>query len=149
MKEIFTEIKINAPANIVWDILTDLESYNQWNPFIRESKGQAVLGCRLTCRPLFMNIILMKFHPVVSQVEPHRLFAWKGLALLSGLADGEHIFEIEKLGKNKVRHIHRMEFTGLLLPLAWPFMKRRTAAGFRLMNEALKLRAEQAATNSQ
>lgn len=38
MKTIDTEIKIYAPADRVWKILTDFYSYSNWNPFIREIK---------------------------------------------------------------------------------------------------------------
>jgi uncharacterized protein YndB with AHSA1/START domain len=37
MKELHTEIEIDASAERVWDILTDFASYPQWNPFIRPS----------------------------------------------------------------------------------------------------------------
>lgn len=144
MRQVYTEIEINAPAETVWEILTDLEKYREWNPFIRESAGKAVLGCGLTCRPQFSGGPIMTFHPVVSRVEPYRIFAWKGHVLFPGLADGEHIFEIEPLGKNRVRHIHRQEFRGLLIPLVWRRMYKRTAQGFISMNKALKKRAEQA-----
>ncbi len=33
MKEIHTEIEINAPAGKVWRVLTDFPSYPEWNPF--------------------------------------------------------------------------------------------------------------------
>ena len=39
MKEIYTEIEINASANIIWRIITDFEGYPHWNPFIKEISG--------------------------------------------------------------------------------------------------------------
>lgn len=36
MKEIYTEIEIDAPASIVWSIITDFEDFTRWNPFIKE-----------------------------------------------------------------------------------------------------------------
>lgn len=39
MKEIYTEIGINASAKIVWDIITDFDNFGEWNSFIREISG--------------------------------------------------------------------------------------------------------------
>jgi uncharacterized protein YndB with AHSA1/START domain len=38
MKEIRTEILINAQAYKVWKALTDFNSYPSWNPFIKYLK---------------------------------------------------------------------------------------------------------------
>jgi uncharacterized protein YndB with AHSA1/START domain len=35
MKELHSEIEIDASAERVWAILTDFASYPRWNPFIR------------------------------------------------------------------------------------------------------------------
>src|SRR5208337_3854746 len=39
MKEIHTEIEINAPAEKVWKVLTDFAAYPEWNPFVRCGAG--------------------------------------------------------------------------------------------------------------
>ena len=44
MKEIYSEIEINAPANVVWDIITDFDNYPEWNPFIMEISGNQIVG---------------------------------------------------------------------------------------------------------
>jgi Polyketide cyclase / dehydrase and lipid transport len=40
MKEIHTEIEINAPGESVWRALTDFAAYPEWNPFIRRVEGE-------------------------------------------------------------------------------------------------------------
>jgi uncharacterized protein YndB with AHSA1/START domain len=50
MKELHSEIEINAPAERVWELLTDFASYPQWNPFIRTISGQPTKGERLEVR---------------------------------------------------------------------------------------------------
>ena len=44
MIKVRTEIEIEAPANIVWQILTDFERYDEWNPFIRLIDGRLKVG---------------------------------------------------------------------------------------------------------
>lgn len=48
--ELHTEIDVDAPSEIVWDILSDLERYTEWNPFIVSAVGEPAVGERLTNR---------------------------------------------------------------------------------------------------
>lgn len=144
MREIVTTIDIEASAETVWNLLTDLEQYKEWNPFIRESHGEARLGCRLTCRPEVIEGRIQTFHPLVTSVEKPKVFAWTGTIGFPWIAEGEHIFELIPLAENRVRHIHRMEYRGLLSPImgAGP-ISGKTRLGFIRMNEALKKMAEE------
>ena len=47
MKEIKTEIEINASAEKVWQVLTDFAHFHDWNPFIREIIGTVSEGSKL------------------------------------------------------------------------------------------------------
>ncbi len=40
MKQIETEILINAKPDKVWQVLTDFESHSKWNPFIKSISGE-------------------------------------------------------------------------------------------------------------
>ena len=44
LKELRSKITINAPAERVWDELTGLESFEEWNPFMRRSSGIVEVG---------------------------------------------------------------------------------------------------------
>ena len=143
MSEIYTEIHIDASPGTVWRILTDLENYHTWNPFIRESRGQAVEGCILTCRPEVIKGRIQTFNPVVTKVVLEREFAWTGHVIAPWFAQGEHIFEILPVGEGKVHHVHRQVFRGMLSPfMGAGFISRRTRDGFIRMNRALKILAE-------
>ncbi|SHJ09151.1 hypothetical protein SAMN02745216_01008 [Desulfatibacillum alkenivorans DSM 16219] len=143
MRKIHTEIVINASAGLVWSILTDLDGYGQWNPFILESAGRPAFGARLTCRPRMPGTKrILTFHPKVTRCTPQKIFAWKGGVLFPGLADGEHIFEIHPQPGGGVLHVHRQEFSGLLSPFIPKTVMERTKTGFEMMNKALKVKAE-------
>lgn len=145
-REIFTEISIAADPAVIWEILTDLEGYARWNPFIVRSQGKAELGERLTCCPRNPGSKkALRFHPRVSRATPQKEFAWLGRTLVPGLADGEHIFELSPLEDGNIRLVHRMDFKGLLIPIIWKLMAEKTRTGFDMMNRALKEQAEKRA----
>ena len=37
-------VEINAPASVVWEVLTDLEHYGDWNPFCISAKSTLEIG---------------------------------------------------------------------------------------------------------
>jgi hypothetical protein len=142
MKELRSEIEIQASAERVWQLLTDFPSFPQWNPFIREASGAIRVGERLEVHIQPSGASGMTFRPTVLKAEPNRELRWLGHLLLSGLFDGEHSFTIEPLGENHVRFTQREVFTGLLVPLFARGLDTDTRRGFEEMNLALKTKAE-------
>jgi len=145
MKELCSEIEIQASAERVWQLLTDFASFPQWNPFIRQASGNIQVGERLEVNIQPSGASGMTFRPSVLKAEPNRELRWLGHLLIPGLFDGEHIFTIKPLGTNRVRFVQREVFTGLLVPLFARGLDTDTRRGFEEMNQALKVRAEQAA----
>jgi hypothetical protein len=144
VREIQSSVEIESTPERVWEILTDVDAYPDWNPFIRRLTGTLELGARLEVRIEPPGARAMTFRPTVRAVEPNRELRWLGRFLLAGFLDGEHTFLLEPTGENRVRFIQRERFRGALVPLA-----RRTIAktriGFEEMNSALKIRAEKPA----
>ncbi len=146
MKELHTEIEIEASAERVWGLLTYFSSYPQWNPFIRSISGQPTPGERLEVRIEPPGGRGMTFKPKVLNAEPNRELRWLGHLLVPGLFDGEHSFTIQPLGENRVRFAQREAFRGLLVPLFARSLDNNTQRGFEEMNRALKERAEASLT---
>jgi hypothetical protein len=142
MREIHTEIEIDAPAERVWRVLTDFAAYPEWNPFVRRGEGEVKVGARLHVFIQPSGGKGMSFRPRVRVADPGRELRWLGHLWVAGLFDGEHSFLIEPLGEGRVRFIQRERFGGLLLPLLWKMLDRETRRGFEEMNRALKLRCE-------
>jgi len=145
MKELRSEIEIQASAERVWQLLTDFPSFPQWNPFIRKASGSIQVGERLEVNIQPSGASGMTFRPTVLKAEPNRELRWLGHLLISGLFDGEHSFTIEPLRESRVRFTQREVFTGLLVPLFARGLDTDTRRGFEEMNQALKTRAEQVA----
>ena len=118
-------------------------SYPDWNPFIRNIRGDLVEGGQITADLRPTGSAGMTIRPFLLIVNPPHELRWRGHLLFQGLFDGEHVFEIRPLGEHRSLFIQHEYFSGLLLPLLVPMLKRDTARGFFKMNEALKIRAEQ------
>ena len=144
MKEIRTEIEIEASPERVWEVLTDLATFPEWNPFVRRVSGELKAGEKIKVHIQPSGARGMTFRPTVLKTEPNRELRWLGHLLIPGLFDGEHIFAIEPLGDDRVRFVQRETFNGFLAPLFLRFIGAGTQRGFEDMNQALKARAEQA-----
>ena len=131
MRELRSEITINAPAERIWDTLTGLESFPEWNPFMRRASGDVQVGEKLNVYLKPPDGMGMSFKPRVLKVEPNREFRWLGHLGIPGIFDGEHIFEIEPDGDSSCRFVQREAFRGVLVPLMlnaaddWQFHQTR------------------------
>jgi hypothetical protein len=141
-KQIITSIEIDAPPNVVWEILTEFDRFDLWNPFIRSIEGKAVPGNKLTIEIAPPGGKAMTFRPMILTASGKEL-RWLGRVIFPGIFDGEHCFQIEPLGDRRVRFVHSERFSGLLVPLFWRSLDTQTRRGFEEMNQALKLRSEQ------
>jgi hypothetical protein len=137
MKHIETMIRIYAPYEKVWQILTDFESYHTWNPFIKSISGELCEGKKLQVKITPPNDKEMAFSPTVVKNLPGRELRWLGHFLFKGLFDGEHYFGLEEIDENTTLFVHGEYFSGLLVGLM-PAMLDRTKVGFDLMNRSLK-----------
>lgn len=72
-------VVIDAPASVVWDILTDLDSYGAWNPFCFGAKSTLEMGAPVEMQ---LNSYTMpgETYPNVEYVcakVPERLLSWE------------------------------------------------------------------------
>ena len=139
---ITTEIEINAPSAVVWKVLTDFPGYGSWNPSIRQIEGALIVGKRLRVFARLPCGLPMVLWPKVLSFGIEQEIRWLGSLLVSGLLDGEHLFILEPLGEAQVRFVQREEYSGVLLPIIWPWLRSQGLEAFGIMNRALKKAAE-------
>ena len=141
-RSIRTEIVIDAPADVVWNILLDHQSYPQWNPFIKTISGSTTPGDNLAVTVQSEGNDPMNFTPVVLVNNTNKEFRWVGKLLVRGIFDGEHYFILEKVNSNQTKFIHGENFTGILSGIFMGMIREDTEGGFKSMNQALKKRSE-------
>jgi hypothetical protein len=141
MKEINNEVEIQASPEEVWQVLTELDEYADWNPLLHDAVGKVQEGEKVdvTFQTASKKGTL---HCSVVRVEPNRELRWKYHVLLPGLFKGEHIFTIEPIEEKRVRFIDREIFNGLFVPLLAKDIDTNSKEAMEAMDEALKARAE-------
>jgi hypothetical protein len=141
MKELRTEIEIGASQEKVWQILTELDKYPEWNPFIHHAIGKAEVGEKVDIS-IKSGAKEMTLHCTVIKSEPNRELCWRYHVGLPFLFQGQHSFIIEPGGENQVHFIDREVFNGLLVPSQTKDIDTNSKNGFEAMDKALKARAE-------
>lgn len=142
MRTITTEITIAAPVSKVWSILTDLENYHTWNPFIIKSEGKVAVGEQLRNTMHLQGMSLQVFTPTILEAEPNKSFRWLGSLFVKGIFDGEHCFYLSEDGNGNTQLIQEENFSGILAGITLRYIGKQTEQGFEAMNEALKVMAE-------
>jgi hypothetical protein len=142
MKELHNEIEIRASAEKVWQVLTNLEKYHEWNPLLHQAVGKVQVGenVDVTFRTSSKEMTL---HCTVAKVEPHRELCWKYHVILPVLFRGEHLFTIEPIDGRCVRFIDREIFRGMLVPLQAKDIDENSKPAMVAMDKALRERVEQ------
>lgn len=142
MRNIKTEISINASPTEVWNILLDHEAYPDWNPFIKKISGPPQPGENLLVNIQPPDSKAMEFKPLVLVNEKEKEFRWVGKLFVKGIFDGEHYFLLESVGPNETIFTQGENFTGILSGLLMKMIGKNTLRGFESMNDALKKKAE-------
>ena len=133
-------ITIDASVGRVWEVLTDLDAYEQWNPFIISASGTPAVGQKFTARFKPPGSRAITMHPRVTAVEVDRRLAWLGHAIVPGLFDGAHEFILEPTADGGTHLTQSETFAGVLVPLFKRTIER-SREGFRQFNAALSARA--------
>jgi hypothetical protein len=142
LRELRSEIEIDASPERVWAVVTEFAAYPEWNPFIRRISGELREGARLEVRIEPPGARATTFKPTVRAVERNRELRWLGRLLVPGIFDGEHSLLIEPREGGTSRFVQSERYSGFLVG----FFKgtlAKTEGGFEQMNAALKARVEQ------
>ena len=140
MKEINSDIEINASSIKVWDVLINFDNYPKWNPFMKIS-GNPQKGSTIQVFIKPPNSKGMTFKPKILEYVPMKKIRWIGKTWIPGLFDGEHSLIIKEIDENKVQFIQKEKFTGIFVPIFSGLLKN-THKGFEMMNNALKNESE-------
>jgi hypothetical protein len=95
MSQLKTQIDIDAPAAIVWSILSDFAAYGRWNPLIRDVLGRAGEGRRIEITATGGDGRSQNTQPLIARLRENREMQWVDGWRLPGLFTAERRFRIE------------------------------------------------------
>jgi hypothetical protein len=142
LKTIETNIVIDSTPERIWDVLTNFEEYELWNPFMTKVVGNASLGSKIEVNIKTISGKNRSYYPIITKCETNQELRWKGKSFLPGVFDGERVFVLKKSDDDKVSFSHKEIFSGLGVKLVGNKLDENLREGFVRMNEALKVRAE-------
>lgn len=134
-------IRIDAPIDVAWDVLTAVENYHQWNPFTPHVRTDFAIGspARLMVR---MGPTKVGMTETVCAYERPRLIAWNRVFGTRGLLCAVREQHLEPLGKTSCRYHNTDRLTGALAPIVYLCFGGYMRRGFTDVGEGLKAYAE-------
>lgn len=136
-----TEIIIDASPEQVWSVLTDTESYGQWNDIILEIDGKiedkAMVDVLFKAGPKAKP---QRFHHDTIHVKQGVEFYWSDVQTM-GIKD-RHCFSVEAMGDGKTRFIHSDQVIGGLSWLVGKLAINVQLNVYPMFNRALKAEVE-------
>ena len=150
-----TSVDINAPPQIVWEILRDFDKWSEWAVFMKPH-GEMRVGATLenTMGKFTSSEKPMIFRPKVLNAKENEEFRWVGVLGCGGIFDGEHYFILQPLGANgqSTRLLHGENFYGCLTISCFCclgcLIMNETKSNFLAFNQSLKERAEKRRSES-
>jgi len=134
-------IGVQAPAEIVWEIVSEFESWETWNPLYRKAEGQLKIGTNLTLEQHLPGQPATVITPVVQDWVPYEQLHWRS-SRIGGFVTAIRYLEIESMGPTSSTFSNGELFMGLLLRLVSREERRQLRAAFTRMGEAVRDRAE-------
>jgi hypothetical protein len=144
MLKLAQETLIDASAGTVFDVITDLPRYAEWNPWILKAAGTPSEGATIRVRSLVGGRLMKVDHRILRSKQDAE-FRWCDLGWFTRFAYGERARWLEPQGDGKVTYRVELTITGPFSSLVKAVLGRSLAWGLKAETDALKLRAEQLA----
>lgn len=139
VREIRTEVVLDAAPGAVWDVLTDLDAYEEWNPQTVEASGIVAEGERIELAVRSGGGRERTLTAEVVDVDPARRLEWVATVGTRWLFSARHAFDLEPLEDGRTRLRNRETLSGALVPFVVP---DDAESDYEAMNRALAERLE-------
>ena len=134
--------EIAAPAELVWQVITDMPRYGEWNPFVTGCSSSLVVG-----EPIDMKVYVLPFfaqpqREFITRHEPGRSFCYGLEKTRVGALYSNRCHLVTPTGPDTCRYESNFEIAGWLSPLVALLTGPMLRRGFTQMSAAIRDRAE-------
>ena len=137
-------VGVRAPAETIWKIVADIESWPKWCALYPRAAGVVRMGAELTLDVALPGHPVRTIKPVVADWVPNEQLLWR-FSKFGGLIKSTRYFEIEELAAGACVFSNGEMFEGFLGPTIGKRLSGPLKTAFRDMGEAVKRLAEEAA----
>lgn len=134
-------IGIQAPAELVWELVSDFSTWEHWNPIHPRAEGQLKIGTALTVHHALPGEQVRVIQPVVQDWVPFEQLHWRSTRL-GGFVTAIRYIEIENMGPGSSTFSNGELFMGMLVRWISKDERRKLRAAYTQMGEALRDHAE-------
>jgi len=135
------EMCIDAPINVVFGILQDLEHYSLWNPFLVEAEGQVEVD-GIVRGKVALGALKMPFEHKIFAYEPNHCVCWRDFGVTAQLVRGQRSrFVADLAGKTHYRCV--LQVAGPLSLMSKMVFGKALCEGIVAEARALKYLAEE------
>jgi hypothetical protein len=132
---------INASSDTVFNVITELETYKEWNPCIVEASGIPEEGQLVQVKVKMGAKIIAAQHRILVS-KPNLEFRWCDVGWFTRLAYGERARFIKPLANGGVEYRVELTVTGLFWWFAKLVYGKSMETGLKAETNALKELAE-------
>ena len=140
---ITSEIEIDAPLALVWEVLADLPKYEAWNPFTPRVEGELVEGGALLAT-VRMGTQTLQVHEICKALVPNGEMVWHPTEWYDrfGISKGMRSQRLEARSGGTVAYLQTERLFGPLSPISYVFFGAKIKDGLDATASALKARCE-------
>ena len=136
-------VEIGVRPEVVWNVITDLACYPDWNPFVVACESTLGVGEPIAMRVRVIPFFAQSQTETVFEHEPgHRLsYGLREVPLGALRSLRSHL--VVPAGTDGARYESHFELSGWLAPLVRVLVGAQLERGFKAMTEAIATRAEE------
>ncbi len=129
--------EIDASVDQVWDVLTDLEAYPQWNTFVEQCESTLKVGDPINMWVRVLPFMAQPQQEFIFENEPARLLSYGIKPAPLGAMTSYRSHTLEPLPSGRTRYLSRFELSGWFAPVVGLLLGHFLRDGFRRMSQGI------------
>ena len=132
--------EIETPEELVWEVLTDLDSYGDWNKYVVECSSTLEVNSPIPLKLWLLPSFISTVRETVFEHIPGKVLYY-GLPIPFGTVDGGSRHSVLKGESGKTEYTRVYKITGWASSLVGLLMARQLERGFSVMADGIQERA--------